>query len=70
MIDLNRDCEEDERRVNTDPLEHDKKIEYESKPNPFMRGEDDPEHPNNCYPERARGPKKFVDPANVRTKII
>jgi hypothetical protein len=69
MIDLNRDLEEDDRRVNTEPLDPEKKKAYLSKPNPFPR-KDDPEHPNNCYAELGRLPKKTIDPANRKVKVI
>ena len=39
MTDLNRDLEEDDRRVNTDPLDEEKKKYYMNKPNPFMRND-------------------------------
>ena len=70
MIDLNRDLEEDDRRVNTDPLDPEKKKSYLSRPNPFIKGDDDPEHPNNCYAEPGRLPKKTIDPENKKVKVI
>lgn len=69
MTDLNRDLEEDDRRVNTEPLDPEKKKAYLSKPNPFPR-KDDPEHPNNCYAELGRLPKKTIDPAHRKVKVI
>ena len=69
MGNLHRDLEEDERRVNTEPLDKKGKKKYENQPNPFSRN-DDPEYPNNCIAVPGRLPKKIVDPANVRTKVI
>lgn len=60
MVDVGtQDKEEDERRVNTDPLDSKKKKIYDSRPNPFER-EIDHDHPNNCYAERAKRPKTPV----------
>ena len=54
--DLNRDIEEDDRRIHTDPLDaKDKKI-YDNKPNPFIKHYDD-EFFNNCYAECSKKPK-------------
>mmetsp|Transcript_22222 Transcript_22222/g.16640 ORF Transcript_22222/g.16640 Transcript_22222/m.16640 type:complete len:103 (+) Transcript_22222:224-532(+) len=38
-LNLDRDLEEDDRRVNTDPLDPEKLEEYLSRPNPFLRNE-------------------------------
>jgi hypothetical protein len=37
MKDFNRDLEEDERRVHTDPLDEESKKVYANKPNPFLK---------------------------------
>lgn len=70
FVDLNRNNEEDDRRVNTDPLDHKNKHKYDNRPNPFLRNPDDPEHPNNCYAECSRRPKRIVNPENSKTKVI
>lgn len=59
MPDLNRDLEEDERRVNTEPLDSKQRKKYDKWINPFEREE----YFDNCYAEPGTGPKKTVDPS-------
>ena len=64
MVDLNRDLEEDPRRVHTDPLDEDDKKKYEGIPNPFRNNCID-----NCYAEPYKNERPKLDPSQLRIKI-
>jgi len=67
MIDLgDRTKEEDERRVNTDPLDEKQKKRYEKWENPF----DADKYPDNCYAVTGDGDKVTLDPSKIKTKVI
>lgn len=66
---LNRDLEDDERRVNTDPIEGKTKKKYDNRTNPFLKS-NDPDHPNNCIAVCSRGPKNEVPEERRITKVI
>eukprot|EP00347_Sterkiella_histriomuscorum_P011390 403372642 len=67
MIDLgDRTKEEDDRRVNTDPLDEKQKKRYEKWENPF----DADKYPDNCYAVTGDGEKATLDPSKIKTKVI
>lgn len=73
MIDLgNRDKEDDDRRVNTDPLDSKNKKIYEQKPNPFEKTKKpyDTDFPDNCYAVPSKAKKKNLKPDQILTKVI
>jgi hypothetical protein len=65
MTNLNRDLEEDDRRVNTDPLDSKQRRKYDKWVNPFARED----YFDNCYADEGVLPKNTVNPENQRTKI-
>jgi hypothetical protein len=68
MIDLgNRTKEEDDRRINTDPLDSKQKKKFD-KLNPFEIDQD--QYPDNCYAEPGTGDKVLLDKSKIRTKVI
>ena len=69
MTDLNRDLQEDERRVHTDPLDEEDKKLYANRPNPFLKS-NDTDYFNNCYAEPGKLPKNVVPESNRKVKVI
>ena len=65
MTNLHRDLEEDDRRVNTDPLDSKQRKKYDKWVNPFEKEDQF----DNCYAEPGDGIKKTVNPENQRVKI-
>jgi len=67
MIDLgDRKREEDERRVNTDPMDAKQKKKYDKNGGLF----DNDKYPDNCYAEPGTGVKEQLDKNRIRTKVI
>ena len=65
MTNLNRDLEEDDRRVNTDPMDSKQRKKYDKWVNPFAKED----FFDNCYADSGTLPKRTVNPENIRTKI-
>lgn len=67
MIDLGeRATEQDDRRVNTDPLDSKQQKKYDKWQGSF----DDEKYPDNCYAEPGTGIKTTLDPSKVKTKVV